>query len=145
MLSPDYIVGLTDGEGSFTAFVRPPRKEHGSKSYRVACRYYIKLRDDDKPLLEKVKKFFGIGTVFFQYDKRPNHHHGYRFEIGRTDNLADIVIPFFEKHRLQSKKIVDFNLFAKIVKAVQNQEHKTKRGLKRIKKWKSKMHQYRAR
>lgn len=145
MLLPDYIVGLTDGEGSFTAFIRPPKKEHGSKSYRIACRYYIKLRDDDKQLLEKVKKFFGVGNVFFQHDGRPNHHHGYKFEIGRIEDLANIIIPFFKEHKLQSKKVIDFNLFVRIVKATQNQQYKTKHGLEKIKKLKSEMHQYRAR
>ena len=54
-LSADYIVGLTDGEGSFTIYLNPPNKRHGSVNYRVQCRYYIKMREDELPLLEKVK------------------------------------------------------------------------------------------
>ena len=65
MLSSDYIVGLTDGEGSFTAYIRPPKKEHGSKSHRIECHYYIKLREDDVDLLRNVYRFFKVGRVVF--------------------------------------------------------------------------------
>lgn len=142
MLSSDYIVGLTDGEGSFTAYIRPPKKEHGSKSYRIECHYYIKLRDDDKPLLENVKKFFGAGRVVFQRENRPHHHHMYRFEITNLLQLKKLIVPFFEKNKLRSKKIKDFELFRKTVHSVLKKEHQTLRGLTKIKRWKSKMHQY---
>lgn len=142
MLSPDYIVGLTDGEGSFTAYVRPPRKEHGSKSSRIECHYYIKLREDDRVLLERVKKFFRVGRVVFQREQRPNHHHTYRFEVTNLLSLQNCIIPFFEIHTLQSKRIVDFDLFKKIVYATLKKEHHTKNGLKKIQQWKRKMHQY---
>lgn len=58
MLSPDYIVGLTDGEGSFSIFLHPPRGKRGenTKYYRVEYHYYLKLREDELPLLQEVKK-----------------------------------------------------------------------------------------
>ena len=126
-------------------FIRPPRKEHGSKSYRIVCRYYIKLRDDDRMLLEEVKKFFGVGTVFFQRDRRPNHHNGYRFEVGDAGSLMNVIIPFFQKHTLQSKRKVDFDLFVNIIEAVRRGSHRTTRGLDEIRELKAEMHQYRAR
>ena len=142
MLTRDYIVGLTDGEGSFTAYIRPPKKEHGSKNYRVECHYYIKLREDDWMLLENVKKFFQIGRVVFQRENRPNHHHMYRFEVTNLNDLQNLIIPFFEKYKLQSKRIKDFELFKKIVTSVLKQEHQTQAGLRRIQQWKAEMHQY---
>lgn len=142
MLSADYIVGLTDGEGSFTVYIRPPKKEHGSKSYRIECHYYIKLRDDDRLLLENVKKFFQIGRVSFQRENRPNHHHMYRYEVTNLNDLQNVIVTFFEKYKLQSKRIVDFELFKKILRAVQKKEHQTADGLKKIQQWKLKMHQY---
>ena len=142
MLSPYYVVGLTDGEGSFTAYIRSPKKEHGSKSYRVECHYYIKLRDDDRLLLENVKKFFRIGRISFQRENRPNHHHMYRFEVTNLNDLQNVIIPFFEKYKLQSKRIKDFELFKKILRAVLRKDHQRTDGLKKIQLWKSKMHQY---
>lgn len=142
MLSPDYVVGLTDGEGSFTAYIRPPKEEHGSKSYRIECHYYIKLRDDDRLLLENVKKFFQVGRVSFQRENRLNHHHMFRFEVTNLDDLQNVIIPFFERHKLQSKRIKDFELFKKILRAVLRKDHQTINGLKKIQQWKSSMHQY---
>ena len=44
MLSKEYIVGLTDGEGSFTVYLRPPSRKYQAKHWRVECHYYLKLR-----------------------------------------------------------------------------------------------------
>ena len=145
MLSKNYIVGLTDGEGSFTIYLRPPRKEHGSKSYRVECHYYLKLREDDLPLLKKVRQFFGVGLVSFQRDRRLNHHHCYRYEATNLKDICEVIIPFFDANPLESKKMQDYRLFKKIVKAVVNKEHRTNKGFLRIKKWKEEMHTFRAR
>ena len=140
MLSTDYIVGLTDGEGSFTVYIRPPKKKGEAKHYRAECHYYLKLREDDLPLLKKVQQFFNCGRISFQKDNRPNHRNNYRFEMSNLKELRKVIIPFFQQHPLQSKRIKDFNLFCKIVKLVLKKEHQTKRGLKRIQQWKLQMH-----
>lgn len=140
MLSADYIVGLTDGEGSFTIYIRPPNKKQEAKNYRVECHYYIKLREDDLPLLKKVNEFFFCGKISFQKDNRLNHRNCYRFEVTNLKGLKEVVIPFFKQNLLQSKKIKDFNLFCKIVKSVLKKKHQTKDGLKKIRQWKSQMH-----
>src|SRR3989344_4836626 len=101
MLSADYIVGLTDGECSFTVFIRAPVKRHGSKNYRVECHYYIKLRDDDIALIRKIRQFFRVGRVSFQKDSRPNHHDCYRYEVTNLKDMNEVIIPFFDQHRLQ--------------------------------------------
>lgn len=142
MLSADYIVGLTDGEGSFTAYIREPRSEHGAKNYRIECHYYIKLRDDNLTLLKKVKQFFGIGRLSFQRDLRPNHHSCYRYEVTSLEDMSDVIIPFFRKHRLQGDKIKDFILLQKIVRMTLKKKHHTAIGLAQIRHWKSQMHQY---
>ncbi|MFH1841440.1 MAG: LAGLIDADG family homing endonuclease [Candidatus Nealsonbacteria bacterium] len=140
MLSADYIIGLTDGEGSFTSYIRPPNKRHKAKSYRIECHYYVKLREDDLLLLKKVNQFFYCGRISFQKDNRPNHKNCYRFEITNLKDLKEIIIPFFKKNRLQSKRIKDFNLFCKIVEAVSDKKHFDKLGFRKIQQWKSQMH-----
>ena len=145
MLSKDYIIGLTDGEGSFTTYIRPPKKEHGSKSYRVECHYYIKLREDDLALLKKVKEFFRIGRISFQKERRPNHHNSYRYEVTNLEEIAGVIIPFFDRSPLQGKRLIDYQLFKRIVMAVLNKKHLKKSGLDKIRQWKSKMHKFRTR
>ena|SRR3989339_1582661 len=139
-LSADYIVGLTDGEGSFCVYLHPPKKEHGSVHYRVQCRYYIKMREDELPLLEKVKDFWGCGKIYFQREYRENQRDNYRFEIFNYDLLKRVVVPFFQRHSLESKRIKDFELFCQILDLAIAKAHHTKAGLRRIATLKSRMH-----
>lgn len=145
MLSADYIVGLTDGEGSFTAFVRPFQK--GLTKYpRIECHYYIKLREDELPLLKEIKEFFGCGSIYLQKERRSNHRNCYRFEISSYQKIAEVIIPFFQKHQLHSVgRKNDFDLFCKIFKIVSNRKgkHITEKELERIRRLKSQMHKYR--
>lgn len=140
VLSADYIVGLTDGEGSFTVYLLPPNKAHGSVHYRVQCRYYIKMREDDLPLLEKVQKFWGSGKIYFQKEYRKNQRDNYRFEIFHYQILNEQVVPFFRKHPLESKRIKDFELFCQILTLAIAKAHHTEDGLAQIRQLKEQMH-----
>ncbi len=139
MLSEDYVVGLTDGEGSFTVYVRPPKKQHGAKSYRFECHYYLKMREDELPLLKKLKKFFGCGRISFQKDKRKNHKDCYRFEVSNLENIKNRVIPLFKRNFPKSiNRKRDFTIFCNIIGLLDKKQ--TKKGLKKIMKLKSEMH-----
>ncbi len=66
MLSKDYIVGLIDGESSFTVYVRDPNKlTKVKRRVKVEPRFYLKLIEKDKPILDELKKFFNCGNVYF--------------------------------------------------------------------------------
>ncbi len=134
MVSNDYIVGLTDGEGCFYVGIRYPKAAH--KTVRVEPHFYIKLRGDDLPVLEKVKEVFGCGAIYYQNEKRENHSACYRFEINTLRDIKGKLIPFFEKHPLQSKKQREFELFKTIFKLVEDKLYKTTTGLKEVEKLK---------
>lgn len=138
-LASQYLVGLTDGEGSFCVFIRPGTKT--TWNTRVECHYYIKLREDDLNLLRKVKHTLDCGRISFQKEYRPNQRDNYRYQISNLADLTKTVIPFFKKHRLQGKKKQDFKLFCQIVPLVVKKKHHTAAGLKKIKHLKSLMHQ----
>ena len=141
MLSSDYIVGLTDGEGSFCVFIRKPEKS--TWNTRVECHFYIKMRDDELPLLKKVKDFFKCGRISFQKEYRKNQKNNYRYQVSNPKELDKIIIPFFRIKKLHSTpRQRDFNLFCKIVRMVKTGEHKMKQGLHRIQQLKSQMHQW---
>src|SRR3990167_2153130 len=140
ILSADYIVGLTDGEGSFTVFIESPNKKYHLVNSRVQCRYYIKMREDELPLLEKVQKFWGCGKIYFQREYRKNQRNNYRFEIFNYELLHSVVVPFFKKHPLESKRIKDFGIFCEILKLARAKAHRTAKGLKKIQKLKAGTH-----
>jgi hypothetical protein len=94
MISADYIVGLTDGEGCFYINVinNNPRWKP-----RIQTHFYIKLREDNKSLPDEVKEYFGCGAVYYQKENRPNHSACYRFEMNSQRDIQSTLMPFFKK------------------------------------------------
>jgi hypothetical protein len=132
MLSADYIVGLTDGEGCFYVNIRPPDKRFSRSKYSVATHFYLKMREDELDLLKKVKKFFGCGAIYYQKDKRRNHNSCYRYEINAQKDIHEVLIPFFDKHPLQSAKKKNYEIFREIAGLVRDKMHREEGGLRRI-------------
>ena len=132
MLNNNYIIGLVDGEGSFS--VRIP---NAKRRARVELTFSLKLRHHDKEILHELQKFFGCGNVYIQRDKREHHSLCYRFEVHNKKEIIEKIIPFFEKNtpRIPSRK-TDFELFKQI--AVLSQEENI--DLEKIQLLKQKMH-----
>jgi len=141
-LKPDYIVGLVDGEGSFTIYIRDPELPNSSKRrVTVEPKFYIKLIEKDKEILERLKLFFKCGSIYFQKDNRPNHQHCYRYEVYNRDDLLKIIIPFFKKHRLQFvSKRNDFEIFCKMMVMINRKDHLNNKGLRSLYQLKQLMH-----
>src|SRR3989338_5597425 len=93
MLDDNYVVGLVDGEGSFNA-----RVNKIGRRARVELKFSLKLRYQDKEILDELKNFFGCGKVYIQRDKRVNHSLCYRFEVQNKKEIIEKIIPFFEKN-----------------------------------------------
>jgi hypothetical protein len=141
-LKPDYIVGLVDGEGSFTIYIRDPELPDSSKRrVTVEPKFYIKLIEKDKEILERLKLFFKCGSIYFQKDNRPNHQHCYRYEVYSRDDLNNVIIPFFKKNKLQfASKRNDFEIFCKMMKMINKKEHLNEKGLGSLFQLKQLMH-----
>lgn len=132
MISEDYIVGLTDGEGCFYVNIVSARTKP-SWNPRIEMHFYIKLREDNKRLLEKVRQKLGCGHVYFQKENRPNHSQMYRYEVSSLKELFDIIVPFFNQHPLQGTKQKTFEIFCEIASLVKSKAHRTGEGLEKIK------------
>ena len=114
MVSADYIVGLTDGEGCF--YVNVSNSPYYLSGARIGLNFHIKMNEKDKGLLEKVKNTLNCGNVYFQKEQRKNHTQCYRYTVASHRDIAEIIVPFFRKHALQSaSKQKSFNFFCKIV------------------------------
>lgn len=142
MITIDYILGLVDGEGSFTVYVRNPKDSTVRKRrVKVEPRFYIKLIEKDKDILYEIKKFFRCGNVYFQGDKRENHQNCYRYEVANREDLSRIIIPFFQENQLRFlSKRNDFKIFCKIMRHLEKKEHLTEEGWNKIYFLKKKMH-----
>ena len=69
MLTADYVVGLVDGEGSFAVHFNQSQRRRA----KVEPRFCLKLRAEDRVVLDELCEFFGCGRVYIQPDRRPNH------------------------------------------------------------------------
>ena len=141
-LNSEYVVGLVDGEGSFTVYVRDPDIQKSvTRRVTVEPKFYIKLVERDKDILYALRDFFGCGSVYFQKDTRPNHQNCYRFEVFRWDDLQTNIIPFFKKHppRFVSKRH-DFKVFCEMMELLKKKKHLTETGLRKLYSLKQQMH-----
>jgi hypothetical protein len=142
MVSADYIVGLTDGEGCFYINVRIRNSKWRPL---IETHFYIKLREDNRELLEEVKESLGCGAIYFQKENRPNHSSCYRFEVNSRRDILEIVIPFFEEHPLHGTKRDDFEIFREVAFAIERSDHTTLEGFESIKNMKLQMQKNRSR
>ncbi|MDO8183798.1 MAG: LAGLIDADG family homing endonuclease [bacterium] len=141
MLKKDYIVGLVDGEGSFTVYIREVASLKVKRRVKAEPRFYLKLIEKDKSILDELKSYFGCGHVYFQKDNRRNHQQCYRFEVTHRDHLRQIIIPFFKVNPLRfPSKRRDFELFCQMLALIEEGVHHTQAGLARLAKLKAQMH-----
>lgn len=142
MFTNDYVVGLVDGEGSFTVYVKNPDDTRiRERRVRAEPKFFVKLIEKDKKILYQLKNFFGCGSVYFQKDTRAYHQQCYRYEVSNRTDLKKIIIPFFKKHTLLfPSKYKDFEIFCDIFERIQKGEHATIDGLRNLFKIKATMH-----
>ncbi len=117
-----YIVGFTDGEGSFNVSFK--REASYGIGWKVALSFNISQRDES--VLKLIQQTFKCGTIRFRKDGV-----GY-FEVRRLADLRNVIIPFFTNYPLKSKKVQDFKAFHKMVKMVSEKEHLSFEGMKKL-------------
>jgi len=122
-LSPDWIVGFTDGEGCFHVSIN--RHPEMSVGYQVLPEFVIVQHERDLQVLYALKKFFGCGVV------RKNNGDRWCFRI-RKLSCIEKVCEFFSKHPLKTKKNLDFIKFKRIVQKIKEGKHLTPEGLLEI-------------
>lgn len=115
MLNKNYVLGIVDGEGSFHVRINEVKRRT-----KVELKFSLKLRHQDKEILEELQTFFGCGRVYIQRDKRKNHSLCYRFEVQSKKEMFEKIIPFFtENLPLLPSRRRDFELFKEIAVLLQ--------------------------
>lgn len=119
-----WVSGFVDGEGTF--YVGINKNSEMSVGYQVFPEFRIVQHKKDIQLLHGLKSFFSCGVV------RKNHGDRYEFRVRSIENLYSVIIPFFEKHSLHTRKKFDFLKFRKVVRMMKDGKHLTKDGVIRI-------------
>ena len=130
-LNAQWIVGFVDGEGCFRVGIN--KNESMKLGVQVLPEFIIVQHERDEQLLHGLKDYFGCGVV------RKNHGTRLAYRVRGQKNLRDKIIPFFEKHKLKTRKRVDFEKFRKVILLIEKEEHLNPEGLEKIRKIKTRM------
>ncbi len=122
-LTADWIVGFVDGEGCF--FIGINQHKEMTTNYQVLPEFTVVQHKRDIQVLYALKKFFGCGVV------RKNHADRYAYRV-RNLSCIENIISFFEKHKLKTKKRIDFLKFRRVCLMMKEGRHLEKEGLLEI-------------
>ena len=125
LLNPYLITGFVDAEGSFMVLIlREPKSKTG---WTVKPRFSIGLHEKDLGILENIKSSLeNIGQISKQ------GKISIQYRVSSLESITNILIPHFDKYPLITKKKADFILFKKAVELINNKEHLSINGLKKI-------------
>ena len=125
-----WISGFTDGEGCFTvSVINNPTTRFGKQ---IFPEFVITQSARSVSALEKIKDFFGCGSIVL--NKRYDNHnqHLYRYCVRSISELRDVIVPFFEKFPLRTYKHNDFLVFKKVIVLMSEKKHLVDGGWKSI-------------
>jgi len=130
-LTPEWIVGFIDGEGCFHIGI----SKHADLriGYQILPELTVVQHERDLDLLYELRSVMDCGVV------RRNHGDRFCWRVRNLKNLTGVIIPFFDKNPLKSKKHLDFMKFRKVVMMMQEGKHLLKEGFREIAKIASEM------
>ncbi len=123
-LEAQWIVGFVDGEGCFHVSIN--RHEEMTAGFQVLPEFTVVQHEKDVQVLHALKAYFGCGVV------RKNHGDRMAYRVRGLNHLLEIIIPFFEKHELKTKKRLDFLKFRQVALKMQKNIHLSPEGIEEI-------------
>ncbi|WP_227762246.1 LAGLIDADG family homing endonuclease [Zhaonella formicivorans] len=104
-----YISGLVDGEGSF--IISFASKENQSYRTQVRFTFKLELTKADDEILKLIQNALLCGRIHYVKRKEDNAQDACRFIVQSLAELNEVVIPFFDKFKLKSSKLLDYEIF----------------------------------
>jgi len=122
-ISPWWLTGFVDGEGSFQISILENKKL--KTGWVVSPKFQIALHEKDRALLELIRSSFGVGKIF----KHGKNSIQYRVSLIKE---LEVIINQLDKYLLITQKRADYLLFKQVLELIKNKEHLTKEGLNKI-------------
>ena len=126
----NWIAGFASGEGSF--MVRVFKSTNHAIGYQVQLRFQITQLSRDRFLMERLVSYLDCGFISERGDILD-------FQVTKFRDIADKIIPFFEKYPIIGVKLDNYRDFCKVAKLVNDKEHLTVEGLEKVRLLKSNM------
>ena len=122
-MNPWFVTGFSDAEGCFSISVL--KNEKRTLGMSVQLMFKINLHKKDQALLKQIQSFFCVGGIHFKTSQ------SLQFQVSSIKDLK-VIIDHFDKYPLITKKFSDYKLFKEAFYLVQNQEHLTMEGLRKV-------------
>ena len=119
----NYLSGFTDGEGSFNISVINRQKDY-KHGWKISLCFNISQKDDTVPKI--FKNTLGCGKIRYRKDGICY------FDVRKTEDLVNKVVPFFKNFPLLSKKNNVFIIFCEALEIVTDKKHLTISGMEKI-------------
>jgi hypothetical protein len=121
-----YIVGLVDGEGCFSISIK---KQNNAKfGWAIDPVFHVTQKKEHRQILELLKAVFKCGRII---PKPGQENTALQYIVDARRNLMEKIIPFFKKHK-PIIKWKEFEIFAKVVEALEKGEHKDANSFKKL-------------
>jgi len=101
-----FLAGFALGEASFTVVCRP--RAATARSWRLSAAFNVS--QVDRAPLDLFRDTLGCGTM------KRGGSGGWYWEVNKLPDLAERIVPFFDRFRLVGTKDQDFQLFRSAVK-----------------------------
>ena len=123
-LHAEWITGFVDGEGCFHVGINTNRCL--ACGFQVLPEFTVVQHERDVQVLHALKAYFGCGVV------RSNHGDRMAYRVRNAAHLRSIIVPFFMKHPLKTKKRLDFQKFRKVLLKMEKGVHLHSEGVEEI-------------
>jgi hypothetical protein len=135
--APEWITGFVDGEGCFHIGIN--RHSGMGCGYQVLPEFTVVQHERDVEALLALRDFFECGVV------RTNHADRKAYRVRGLDHLVQRIIPFFERHPLQTSERQDFEMFRSVALMMRAGLHLQADGIEAIRAIASRMNRGRSR
>jgi hypothetical protein len=108
------IAQIVNNDGCFDLQFRKDTRHERSGSptyYRWKIQFVVTTPKENVKTLEKIKRELACGTIYISKDQA-------RFSVQNINEIAQIIVPFFQKNSLGERKKKDFSLWKKAVEII---------------------------
>jgi hypothetical protein len=131
---PQWLAGFVSGDGGF--FIKIQNSSSGDKiGAKLSLKFQITQHSKDEQLMKSLVSYLGCG----RYEARsgdPGVQAG-DFVVTKFTDIAEKIIPFFNKYTIRGVKALDFSDFSTVAEIIKNKDHLTPDGLDQIRRIKA--------
>lgn len=104
--------GFFDGEGCLAVFSRQRKDRYFERRLGIQ----VILRDDDADVIRRIKDNLEVGLTYFHQTYGTNNPKA-TFRVEQIQDLAEVIVPLFERYPLYSKKGREFLIWRDLVRS----------------------------